>query len=89
MVRRASDLSGRKDRRDSPPSHENFRGSGRRADLATMQAPSCGVLPNMLRHQRAGRLSSGRLFIGEQISGTEPPHGIVNFPYRKFALLWL
>jgi hypothetical protein len=89
MVRRASYLGGRKDRRDYPLSHGNFLGSGERRASPTIQGPSCSVFPNMLQDQRAGRSTSGRLFTREQISGTAPPNGILNFPYRNFALLWL
>ena len=89
MVRRASYLRGRKDRRDYPLSHGNFLGSGERRASPTIQAPSRGVLPNMLQDQCAGRSTSGRIFTELQISGTAPPNGILNFPYRNFALLWL
>jgi hypothetical protein len=89
MVRRASYLRGRKDRRDYPLSHGNFLGSGERRASPTFQAPSCGVLPNMLQDQRAGRPTRGRLFTREQISGTAPPNEILDFPYRNLAQLWL
>jgi len=69
MVRRASDLTGRKDRRDYHSSRGNFRGSGACPASPTIQALSCGVLPNMLQDQRAARLSSGRLFLGSKFPG--------------------
>jgi len=90
MVRRVSDLTGRKDRRDFPSSHANFRGSGERRGLA---GDSTSVLRHSPKHASAPTcraLVQWPAFLwGEQIPGTAPHKGILNFPYRNFALLWL
>ena len=89
MVRRASYLRGRKDRRDYPLSHGNFPESGECPGLADNSSSVSRRPPKHASGLMCRTIHQCRDLTGSQISGTAPLNGILNFPYRNFALLWL